>query len=191
MLPSYFAIIGAFIISFGGFYYLYETLTGKVQPNRVTWLLWGVLPAIVFIAQRVQGVESLSWATFAAGLMPFLVFGASFFNKKVYWKTEPLDYVMLCVAAIGIILWGITKEPNIAILFTIIADFSASIPTIIKSFKHPETESWRAYAIGAGGLLVCILSIHSFDFQTSAFVLYLFVNESLLATLSLREKTIA
>ena len=34
MLPEYFAIIGAIIGSLGGFYYLYETIVGKAQPNR-------------------------------------------------------------------------------------------------------------------------------------------------------------
>lgn len=55
MLPEYFAIIGAIIGSLGGFYYLYETIVGKAQPNRVTWLLWGIFPMVIFVAQRAQG----------------------------------------------------------------------------------------------------------------------------------------
>ncbi|MGB4956878.1 MAG: hypothetical protein WBO49_00330, partial [Candidatus Saccharimonas sp.] len=87
MIPEYFAIIGAVIASLGGLYYLYETIVGKAKPNRVTWLLWGLFPMITFVAQRSQGVEGLSWATFAAGFTPLLVVIASFFNKKAYWKT--------------------------------------------------------------------------------------------------------
>lgn len=59
MIPGYFAIVGAVIASLGGLYYLYETITGKSKPNRVSWLLWGVMPMIIFVAQRVQGVEGL------------------------------------------------------------------------------------------------------------------------------------
>ena len=186
MLPEYFAIIGAVIASGGGLYYLYETIKGTAQPNRVTWLLWGVLPMITFIAQRVQGVEGLSWPSFVAGFTPFLVVAASFLNKKAYWKTQPLDYTLMGSAIIGIILWIVTKEPNLAILFTILADLLASIPTILKSFRHPETESWIAYAISTFGFGIAVLSIHSFNFQNSAFVIYLFGVQAILTVLTIR-----
>ena len=186
MLPEYFAIIGAVIASWGGLYYLYETIKGTAQPNRVTWLLWGILPMITFIAQRVQGVEGLSWPSFVAGFTPFLVVAASFLNKKAYWKTQPLDYALMGSAIIGIILWIVTKEPNVAILFTILADLLASMPTIIKSFRRPETESWIAYAISTLGFGIAVLSIHSFNFQDSAFVIYLFGVQAILTMLTIR-----
>ena len=186
MLPGYFAVIGALIASAGGFYYLYETIRGKTQPNRITWLLWGLLPMITFVAQRVQGVEGLSWVSFAAGFTPLLVVAASFLNKKAYWKTQPLHYALMGAALLGIILWAITKEPNLAILFALLADIFASIPTIIKSLKHPETESWVAYAISSVGFGVAILAVPVFNFQNSAFVIYLFSVQIILTVLTVR-----
>lgn len=41
MLPDSVAVVGALIGSLGGWYYLFATITGRAQPNRVTWLLWG------------------------------------------------------------------------------------------------------------------------------------------------------
>ncbi|HEY8886361.1 MAG TPA: hypothetical protein VIM31_02555 [Candidatus Microsaccharimonas sp.] len=186
MLPEYFAIIGAIIASAGGFYYLYETIRGTTKPNRVTWLLWGLLPMITFVAQRFQGVEGLSWVSFAAGFTPLLVVAASFLNKKAYWKTQPLDYALMGAATMGIILWAITKEPNLAILFALLADLLASIPTIIKSLKHPETESWIAYAISTVGFGIALLAIHVFNFENSAFVIYLFSIQIILTALTIR-----
>lgn len=186
MLPSYFAVIGAIIVSIGGFRYLYDTLKGKVQPNRITWFLWTLFPAIIFAAQLQQGVTTGLWATFAAGFTPALIFLASFVNKKAYWKTEPVDYVCLGLGLVGIILWAVTSNPNIAIIFNIGADLAASVPTIIKSFKHPKSESWVAYAISSVGFLLSLLAIHHWNFEESTFVVYLFVNQSLLAYLSSR-----
>ena len=187
MLPEYFAIIGAVIASLGGFYYLYETITGKSKPNRVTWLLWGLFPMITFVAQKAQGVEGISWLTFAAGFMPFLIVAASFINKKAYWKTEPRDYILMGVAILGILAWFITDQPNLAILFTLVADLCAGIPTLIKSFKYPETESWIAYAISTLGFGIGVLAIQTFDFQNSAFVIYLFLIQLVLTIFSLRK----
>lgn len=186
MIPEYFAIIGAVIASLGGLYYLYETIIGKAKPNRVTWFLWGLFPMIIFVAQRAQGVEGVSWLSFAAGFTPFLIVAASFLNKKAYWKTEPRDYVLMGAALLGILAWLVTDEPNLAILFVLVADILASIPTIIKAYKHPETESWIAYGISAVGFGIGVLAIQSFDFQNCAFVIYLFAVQALLTILAIR-----
>lgn len=187
MIPDYFAIIGAVLGSLGGLYYLYETAVGKVQPNRVTWLLWGLFPMIIFVAQRVQGVENLSWATFAAGFNPLLIVLVSFINKKAYWKSEPRDYLLMAAATVGLILWAITKEPNLAIIFSLVADLLAGLPTVIKAYKYPETESGLAYAISAVGFGVGVLAIQTFTFENYAFITYIFIINALLAVFAARK----
>jgi hypothetical protein len=187
MLPEYFAIIGAVIASLGGIYYLYETILGKSKPNRITWFLWGLFPMIVFVAQRAQGVDGLSWASFVAGFTPFLVVTASFFSKKAYWKTQPVDYILMFAGILGIILWAITSKADIAILFALIADLCAAIPTIIKCYTHPDTETWIAYGISTLGFGVGVLAIPDFSFKNTAFISYLFLVNGLMALLSSRK----
>ncbi|MFZ1398665.1 MAG: hypothetical protein WAS33_17295 [Candidatus Promineifilaceae bacterium] len=189
MIPDYFAIVGAALGSLGGLYYLVETAVGKVQPNRVTWLLWTLFPMIIFIAQRVQGIESLSWATFVAGFNPLLIVLVSFINKKAYWKTEPRDYGLMAAAIVGLILWAVTREPNLAILFSLVADFLASLPTVIKAYKYPETESWPAYALSAAGFGLGVLAIQTFTFENYAFITYIFFINALLAYLASRKSS--
>lgn len=188
MIPEYFAVIGAVVASLGGFYYLYATITGKAKPNRVTWLLWGLFPMIIFVAQRAQGVDGLSWASFVAGFTSLLVLGASFLNRQAYWKTETRDYYLMAAAIAGIILWMLTDNPNLAIVFSLVADLFAGLPTIIKAYKHPETESWIAYAIGAFGFGISFLAIQTFSFENYAFIVYLLMTQSILAVLASRKK---
>jgi hypothetical protein len=189
MIPEYFAVVGAIVASLGGFYYLYETIVGKAKPNRVTWFLWGLFPMVIFVAQRAQGVEGLSWASFTAGFTPFLVFLASFLNKKAYWKTERRDYYLMAAAIAGIILWAITDNANLAILFALLADLLAGLPTLLKAYRHPQTESWIAYAISTLGFGVGILAIPTFTFEHSAFISYLFVLNGLLAVFASRRSS--
>ena len=191
MLPEYFAIIGAIVGSIGGFYYLYETIIGKAKPNRVTWLLWGLFPMIIFAAQRAQGVEGLSWASFVAGFTPILILLASFLNKEAYWKTEPRDYYLMAAAVAGIVLWALTDNPILAILFALVADLLAGLPTVIKSYRHPETESWIAYAISTLGFGIGVLAIQTFTFENYAFICYLFLMNGLLALLASRKSSLA
>ncbi len=188
MLPENFAVVGAVIGSLGGLYYLFETVVGKTQPNRITWLLWGIFPMVIFVAQRAQGVEGLSWASFVAGFTPLLIVAASFVNKKAYWKSEPRDYYLMAAAIFGIVLWAITDNPNLALLFSLLADILASIPTLIKSHRHPRSESWIAYAVSAFGFGVSLLSVQTFDFQNAAFVAYLCLLNGALAVLASRSR---
>lgn len=186
MLPEYFAIVGAIIGSLGGFYYLYDTIVGKTQPNRITWLLWGIFPMVIFVAQRAQGVEGLSWTSFVAGFTPLLIVAASFFNKKAYWKSEPRDYYLMAASIVGIILWAITDNPNLAILFSLLADILAGMPTLIKSYRHPQSESWIAYAISTVGFGISFLSVQTHNFENTAFVAYLLIMNGAFALLASR-----
>ncbi|BDU73190.1 hypothetical protein [Mesoterricola silvestris] len=186
MLPESFAILGAIIGSLGGFYYLFETLAGRTQPNRITWLLWGLFPMVIFVAQRAQGVQGLSWTTFAAGFLPLLIVGVSFFNPKAYWKSEPRDYYLMAAAVLGIILWGLTHNPNLALVFSLLADVLAGIPTVLKAYRHPRSESWIGFTISAIGFGISFLSIQVHSFGTTAFVAYLVIGNASIAALASR-----
>ena len=186
MLPESCAILGAIIGSLGGFYYLFETVVGKAQPNRITWLLWGIFPMVIFVAQRAQGIKDIAWTTFVAGFTPLLVVAASFFNKKAYWKSEPRDYGLMAAALLGLLLWALTDTPNLAILFSLLADVLAGIPTLIKSYRHPHSESWIAYAISALGFGISLLSVQTYTFENTTFVAYVFLLNGSFAVLASR-----
>jgi len=175
MINQNFIYLGALIFFIGSIGYFIETLQGKVKPNRVTWFLWGLAPIIAFIAQIKQGVGLQSLLTFMVGFVPFLILTASFINKRSYWKIEKLDLICASLSIIGLILWQITKVGNIAILFSIIADFLAGWPTIIKSYNHPETENYLIYLGNAIFAAITLLTINIWTFETYSFSLYLFV----------------
>ncbi len=186
MLPEYCAIVGAVIGSVGGLYYLYDTIVGKAQPNRITWLLWGIFPLVIFAAQRAQGVASISWTSFVAGLMPLLIVAASYFNEKAYWKSDPRDYYLMAAALVGIILWAITDNPNLALLFSLLADILAAIPTLIKAYRHPQSESWIGYGISAIGFGISLLSVQAHSFESTSFAAYIFLLNGSLAVMAVR-----
>lgn len=186
MLPDACAIAGALIGSLGGFYYLFETLIGRAQPNRITWLLWGIFPMVIFVAQRAQGVAGVSWASFVAGLTPLLVVAASFFNRNAYWKTEPRDVALMGAAVLGILLWALTDQPNLALLFSLLADGLASVPTLLKAYRHPRSESWVAYGVSAFGFGISLLSVRTHTFENTTFVAYLLLLNGTLAGLASR-----
>jgi hypothetical protein len=79
-----------------------------------------------------------------------------------------------------------TNNPNMALLFSLLADVLASMPTLIKSYRHPHSESWIAYAISAFGFGMSFLSVQTYNFENAAFVAYLFILNGALAVLASR-----
>lgn len=104
---------------------------------------------------------------------PLLVFIASFVNKKSYWKLEKFDYLCGFCSVLALVLWGITKEPVIAIIFAIASDGFAAIPTLVKAWKYPETESTGPYTTGLFSALTSFAAIKTWNFSSLAFPIYL------------------
>lgn len=175
MLNEKFIILGALLSFYGGLSYLIDTLKGKTKPNRVTWFLWALAPMIAFTAQLEKGVGLTALMTFMAGFNPAMIVLASFVNKKAYWKLNRMDYIYGAISIFAIIIWQITGEGNLAILFSIIADAFASLPTIIKSYKEPETENSTIFLFGMINSGLTLLTIKDWSFAQWGFPVYIFV----------------
>ncbi len=174
----------SFLISFaGGITYLVDTIKGKAKPNRISWFFWFLAPFIAVAAEIQKGVGLQTLMTFSVGFNPLLVFLASFINKNAYWKLSKTDYIYGALALLGIILWKVTGEGNIAILFAILADGLASIPTVIKSFKNPETESPTIFLLSLINASITLLTIKIWTFAQWGFPVYIFLIDAIIFSL--------
>ncbi len=175
MISENFVILGALISFIGSMSYVRDVLKGKAKPNRATWFLWALAPMIAFSAELDSGVGLRSLMTFMVGFNPALIFIASFINKQAYWKLTRLDYICAVLSLIGLGLWLASGEGNVAIIFAIVADGLAAVPTLVKSFKYPETENYHAFL---GGLISSVLALLTIDIWSLAhwgFPLYILV----------------
>jgi len=170
---QYLVIFGACLQLFGIFSYIKGTIKGTTKPNRVTWILWAIAPMIATIAALSEGVSWAVLPTFMAGFGPLLVFIASFINKRSYWKLTKTDYTCGAFSILALILWGITKDANIAILFAILSDLTAGIPTLIKSWKEPKSESAAPFLAGLVSTSTSFFAITMWSFAEIAFPIYL------------------
>lgn len=174
MINENFVYVG-FIIGFlGGLSYLVDTLRGRVKPNRVSWFLWAVAPLIAFFAELKQGVGIQALMTFSVGFNPLLIFIASFVNKKSQWKLTRFDISCGILSVFGILLWYLSKNADVAIFFSILADGLAALPTIVKSYKEPETENYWAFLAGAVNSGITLLVIREWNFAHFGFPVYIF-----------------
>ncbi len=168
-------IFGAVLNAFGTLVYFRNTLKGQTKPNRVTWLLWAAAP---LIGSAVSLANEGGWAilpVFAIGLCSLAVFIASFFSPTGYWELKPLDYVCGACSVAALVLWLVVKQPDLAVGFAILSDLLAALPTAIKAWTHPQTESSVNFATSAVSAATSFLVLPNWRFSTYAFSLYLIV----------------
>ena len=186
----YLVFVGAFATLCATYLYIRSMFRGQAKPNRMSWLMWSIAPFIGAAAAVSSGVGWTALPVFMSGLSPFLIFIASFLTKKAYWKLTKFDYFCGTLSALALILWLVTKDPNVAILFAIASDFLASIPTLTKAWHHPETESPWPFIVGVFNASTAFTATTAFTFPEIGFAAYLAIINAVLF-LAVNNKKIA
>lgn len=170
---------------------------GTSKPNLITWGLWAFAPLIATGAALSANADG--WSTvriFISGFGPLLVFIAAFIVKQGYWKLSRFDYACGGLSIVALGAWLIADSPILAILLAAIADLFATLPTISKAWKHPETETLYTYFVGLFTASIVIPAIPVWNIENSAFQVYLLIaNAALFLTVLrgyfLRKKVVA
>lgn len=189
---TYLLILSAAVTLYFALGYVRATLKGWVIPNKVTWFLWALAPMIAFFATFSSSGFSLGQIpVFMAGFTPLLVFGASFINKQSFWKITFFDLSCGIVSLITLVIWYLTQNSNLAILLAIMSDALAALPTLIKAWRYPETESIKPFAAGIVTTGIALPATSTWDFAHLAFPVYLFLLNILMTViLKVKDKSI-
>jgi hypothetical protein len=177
---EYIVILAAFAALLAALTYIRSMFTSPTNPNRVTWLMWSIAPLIAAAAAISNGVGWATLPVFMSGFSPFLIFTASFFTKKAYWKLSRFDYLCGALSATALVLWYMSGDPNIAIVFAMVSDGFAAIPTLRKAWNHPETESAWPFIVGLFSPATSFAVAVTWTFSELAFPIYLIMINILL-----------
>jgi hypothetical protein len=173
MLDVHFVILGAACSLTGEALYIRDTVVGRTRPNRVTWLLWGAAPMVAFAGEVGAGVGLRALMTFSIGLGPLLVFSASFLNRRAVWRIGRLDWACGALSVAGVVVLVVSRQGVLAIGAAIAADLLAGIPTVVKSWRAPETESATAYWGSLANAGITLLTVTTVTAAVVAFPLYI------------------
>ncbi len=182
-------IISALLMLIGGYAYFRDTLSGKTKPNRVSWFMWALAPLISIGA--AFSADADIWASIrviVGGIVPALVFLASFNNRHGYWKLSRFDLTCGALSLMALIFWGIVDSPLIAILLATAGNTFASVPTFFKAWNFPETETRLTYITSFLSSILIIPSIPEWNIENSAFQIMLMVTTALLVLAIFRKQ---
>ncbi len=173
MINENWIYLGTAIGAAGTAVYLRDTLRGTTQPNRVTWLLWAIAPLLASAVEFSDGVGLRALPTFMVGFMPLLVFVGSFHNSASVWKIRRIDYACGAISVVGTLVWLVTRNGTLAICAAIAADFMAGIPTVMKSWTHPQSETVYSYLGGVISMAILLLTVTDWTFEVAAFPIFI------------------
>ncbi len=179
--PHLLVILSALISVAGSAAYIRDTIRGTTKPNLVSWSMWAIAPLIGTGAALTAHADP--WATvriFLAGFLPLLIVLASLLNPKSYWRLTIFDLTCGVFAGIALVLWLAVDEPRLAILFAAVGDGFAALPTIVKAWHHPDTETKSTYIASLLSVLLILPSIPAWTIENSAFQIYLLIANTFL-----------
>lgn len=165
--------VGAAAQVFGIYLYIKDIFHGQTKPNLATWTLWFVAPMVATAAALSKGVRWSVLPLFLAGFGPLAVIVASIFNKRSYWHLRKLDYICAALSVAALLLWVATKDANLAIIFALLSDGLAGLPTVIKSYYYPETETALTYQLGIFSAVLSFFAIKLWVFAAYSLPIYL------------------
>ncbi len=152
--------------------YLKDMLRGETRPNVISFTLWTILGTITLLAQIKAGwslsIVVVTMTTLNALMITLLaLFG---YGYRKFGNVERYSLIFAVAAIIG---WQLTSNPLVAIAFSILADVCALIPTLVKTYHAPESESTASWAIITTAYILGVLSTNRIDFANLAMPLYL------------------
>ena len=97
----------------------------------------------------------------------------SFTNKNSYWKLTPFDIGCGILSCMAIVLWLVFNNAIIGLIFAILADSLATIPTLAKSWKYPETETSITYWGYLLSAIIILFIVPEWNFENIGFLIAL------------------
>lgn len=163
--------VSVLLASISTFVYIVAILKGEAKPHRTTRLVFLVITTLTTVALFAQGNQVAVWLAGVSMFQSILIFLLSL--KYGMGGRSKTDVICLLLALLGVVFWQVTKNPVIALYFAIGADFAGIIPTLIKTYRQPDTEVWTFYFLDVCAGVFNLLASEKFVFNQFLYPFYI------------------
>lgn len=191
MLPEKIIYFAISLNLLGQILYIRSIIKGHAKPNLVSWIIWMLAPFIAVFFQLKAGAGLSVLPVFMAGFGPLIIITAALLTKNALWKINSFDLICGAVSLVALLLYVVTRNLGISILFAVLSDALAFIPTFIKSWKFPESESVAGYSFCVVSNIIGLLIIKEWSFTIYSFGLYLIIANTAQVFILYRKKILS
>ncbi len=172
-------LIASVLAFVGNIAYLKDVVRGKVRPHPYTWFIWSIVSLVTFLGGVEKGAGIGAIPTAVAEGFTIIIFlyavvrlftragGSERMRAEEIGHIRPIDHVFLVVALLGLIPWALTNDPTISVIVVVTIDVIAFIPTLRKTWAHPETEQPLLYQMNVTRHILTLFSLGAFNVATA------------------------
>ncbi len=178
----------ALVLNLAGYIpYYRDILRHKVRPQRITWGIWSILTIIVAVNQVKNGGGYSSLFFISATMLVLVTFLLSL--KFGMGGASRLDKLCLVLALGLMIYWVGLRDYRLSTLIAVTIDGLGAAPTVVKTYHHPETENYIAWAAAAAGGFLSLFAIPKMFWILIIYPVYVIVmNCTIVAVKYVRDK---
>lgn len=148
-------------------YYVITINSGKIKPHMFTWLIWGIVTAVVAVTQITSKGGPGSTLAVIVTINCFIVAGMSYYKGD---RNFPLsDKICLVGCIIAIALWPMMKAPLLSLVIVTIIDTFGFIPTLRKSYKNPQEENMIVFFFYGLAYLISVFALNQVSWLTGLY----------------------
>jgi len=143
----------------GGIPYIFDAYRKKTRPHTVAWSIFLVLSLISFASQYSLGARAslIFYGWFV--INNFILVTLSLRKNGGYGDVSPLNVLCVLLAVASILVWKTTHSALLALVCVLIADGIGALLIVIKSYKHPETETIFMWYLGSVATFLNVLAV--------------------------------
>lgn len=159
----------AIALTFAAFIpYILSIRIHATRPHVFSWVIWGASTMVVFIAQLADGGGAGAWPIgISGGLTLYIAVLA--WQKRADIAIYPQDKLFLLCALMALPFWWLTANPLWTVVILTTVDFLGFLPTLRKTWQHPEQENRAFYAVIAARNLLAIVALENLSITTVLF----------------------
>lgn len=162
-------VIAAGLALIGNIPYLVDVIKGRAKPHPYSWFVWSIVSMVTLIGGIQKGAGLAAIAIGASEIFTILIFVFALRAgiKNSFKNIKKQDTIFLIIALLGLIPWFITKDPTISVVVVVCIDLVAFIPTLIKTYKDPTSETYLLYAMNVARHILILLTVGQFNLATT------------------------
>lgn len=149
----------------GALPYIYNTYKRKTKPHRFAWLIFLILSVISFASQFSLGARASLFFFGWFVINNTILVSLSFRKNGGYGGITKVNVTCFLIAIASIALWKTTDSPFVALICALVADGIGAMMIVVKSYKHPGTETMVMWAFGIVASLLNIIAVGELEFS--------------------------
>jgi hypothetical protein len=160
-----FTVLSGFTIAIAYIPFIRGTIRGWVVPNRASWIVWLVQDVLMAASAIMAGVGPAAVMPVIWGLGAAMVLILSL-TKGTRSAFTGLEKACLVLSGLGILLWATTGSPRLALVASVSAACIGGVPTVVKAWVKPWTETMSGWLLMILGTVFSSLAIQRWTFDS-------------------------